>query len=60
MTSEPAPLPSDAELRFRDAMRRILALTPEQQAEVRRKEAAEAQRPKREADKQHPEETPEG
>lgn len=60
MNSEPARLPSDAELRFRDAMRRILSLTPEQRDEVKRKVAAEAQRPKREADEQHPVETPGG
>jgi len=41
-------------------MRRILSLAPQQQEEVKHKVAAEAQRPKREADKQHPEETPGG
>lgn len=60
MNPEPARLPSDAEARFRDAMRRILSLTPEQREEVKRKVDEEAQRQKREARNQSPEETPEG
>ena len=60
MSTDSTRLPSDAELRFWDAMRRILSLTPEQQEEVKRKVAAEAQRQKREAGEQHPEEPPEG
>ena len=37
MSTDSTRLPSDAELRFWDAMRRILSLTPEQQEEVKRK-----------------------
>lgn len=60
MSKNSSQPPSEEEARFREAMRRILSLTPEQQEAVKRKVAEEAQRTKREANKPHPEETPEG
>ncbi len=44
-TDSPQP-PSEEATRFKDAMRRILSLTPEQREEVRRKVAEEAERQK--------------
>ncbi len=44
MNSESPQTPSDEASRFKDAMRRILSLTPAQREEVKRKVAEEAER----------------
>jgi hypothetical protein len=60
MSTNSPQLPSEEETRFKEAMRRILSLTPEQQEEVKRKVAEEAQKQKAAARKQQSEETPGG
>ena len=57
MNSEAPQPPSDEASRFKDAMRRILSLTPEQREAVKRKVVEEAER-KKLARKQPPKETP--
>lgn len=46
MSSESPQTPSEEASQFKDAMRRILSLTPEQREEVKRKVAEEAANPK--------------
>lgn len=58
MKQQASQPPSNEELRFRDAMRRILSLTPEQREEVKRKVAEEAEKPTKEAQQSPVEETP--
>lgn len=45
-TESPQP-PSDEASRFKDAMRRILSLTPAQREEIKRKVAEDAERHKK-------------
>jgi len=59
MSSESPQTPSDEASRFKDAMRRILTLTPEQREEVKRKVAEEAEKQKKATRKLPPEEKPE-
>jgi hypothetical protein len=53
-TESPQP-PSEEATRFKDAMRRILSLTPAQREEVKRKvaEEAEQKKPKKSDGKNH-------
>ncbi len=46
MSSDSPQPPSEEASRFKDAMRRILSLTPEQREEVKRKIAKEAENPR--------------
>ncbi len=55
MSSQPPQPPSDEASRFKDAMRRILSLTPAQREEVKRKIVAEAEKPKKAEREQTPE-----
>lgn len=57
MNSESSQTPSEKELRFKEAMRRILSLTPEQREEVKRKMAAE-ERQRKATRKQPPNKAP--
>jgi len=50
MSAEPPQTPSEEASRFKDAMRRILSLTPEQREEVKRKVAEDAARQKPDKD----------
>lgn len=54
MSSASPQKPSEEASRFKDAMRRILSLTPEQREEVKRKvaEEAEKQKPKKDGGEQ--------
>ena len=59
MSSGSPQTPSEEASRFKDAMRRILSLTPEQREEVKRKVGEEAERQKKTRQKQPSEEAPE-
>ena len=51
MSTESPQTPSEEASRFKDAMRRILSLTPAQREEVKRKVAEDAERKKSERKK---------
>ncbi len=51
MSSESPQPPSEEASRFKDAMRRILSLTPAQREEVKRKVAEEAKKPEKDSGK---------
>lgn len=58
MSSDSPQPPSEEASRFKDAMRRILSLTPEQREGVKRKIAKEAESQKKSRRKKPTEETP--
>lgn len=58
MSAEPPQTPSEEASRFKDAMRRILSLTPAQRDEVKRKVAEEAEKQKKPTRKQPSKGTP--
>ncbi len=57
MSTNSPQLPSEEETRFKEAMRRILSLTPEQREEVKRK-IAEEERQRKATRKQPPNKAP--
>jgi len=58
MNSQSPQGPSEEAARFKEAIRRILSLTPEQREAVKRKVAEEAERQNRDGGKNTSEETP--